>query len=85
MTNINTELTTLAVSVFRNSSGLRSNAPEWVSVTTNDPVLNGAYSSFKFITPSDELTAPVVGLIQSDPEFASIATRKGEFDPMLIP
>jgi len=79
MAYVVTTLTSLAVSVF----GERADQKQWPSVQWNpDPVLNTAMLMSFFDSPW--VTNEVVTSVFSDPELASLATREGELDPLLI-
>ena len=85
MSDILTELTSLAVARFRERESVDSAARDWVGeFLSSDPVLYEA-QLFSFLPPTDDpRETKLLELLFSDPEFSSFAPREGELDPMML-
>jgi len=84
MADILTSLTALAVSAFRSRSEAVSKFPDWYGgIFSPDPVLQEAHRA-SIISPDNQAMKAIGELIMAEPDFAIIAPREGELDPMVL-
>lgn len=85
MTDILTELTRVAVSVFRAKDNSTNDVPEWFNIIPSfDPIVKESQRASFLSLESQQETAPILDLAFRETELKSLAPREGELDPMLL-
>jgi hypothetical protein len=80
-----TALTSLAVATYRERADIRHGIPDWyASVLTSDTALQEILQLTLPSTTQLHSHKEVLELIFAEPEFADIAPREGQLDPMLL-
>lgn len=85
MPDILTTLTSLAVSVFRERENASRVVPDWFGgLMYPDPVLREAQRASFLLPDHHQATTQLMELVFAEPDFASIAPRPGDLDPMVL-